>query len=358
VLALPFAHAELSDAGVESLPRSSASRQLDAALVDRFGRNHADPVVVLVDTRADTRAYVDFLNRVDELPGVRQVAPRLDMPEGIQLVQVVEVVPEGTTKGATALEVVRAVRELDEPFRVQVTGPAAAVVDYRDSVGSRLPLVLLVIGVASFVLLFAMTGSVVVPVKAIVMNLLSLGASLGALVWIFQDGHLAWLLGFEPVGAVDLTIPVLVFVFTFGLSMDYEVFLLARIKETYDEAVGPEQDVGGGVDPARSPASDRAVALGLERTGRVVTAAATLMVVVFLGFAVGELLPLKAMGVGMIVAIVLDATVVRLLLVPATMTLLGRWNWWAPAPLSRLHGRLSRSSPPAPRRVPASTRGG
>jgi RND superfamily putative drug exporter len=357
VLALPFSHAELSDAGVESLPRSSASRQLDAALVDRFGRNHADPVVVLVDTRADTRAYVDFLNRVDELPGVRQVAPRLDMPEGIQLVQVVEVVPEGTTKGATALEVVRAVRELDEPFRVQVTGPAAAVVDYRDSVGSRLPLVLLVIGVASFVLLFAMTGSVVVPVKAIVMNLLSLGASLGALVWIFQDGHLAWLLGFEPVGAVDLTIPVLVFVFTFGLSMDYEVFLLARIKETYDEAVGPEQDVGGGVDPARSPASDRAVALGLERTGRVVTAAATLMVVVFGGFALGELLPLKAMGVGMIVAIVLDATVVRLLLVPATMTLLGRWNWWAPAPLRQLHARFSRAGAPAPHGLPAAGSG-
>jgi putative drug exporter of the RND superfamily len=281
------------------------------------------------------------------------------MPEGIQLVQVVEVVPDGTTKGATALEVVRAIRDLDEPFRVQVTGPAAAVVDYRDSVGSRLPLVLLVIGGASFVLLFAMTGSVVVPAKAIVMNLLSLGASLGALVWIFQDGHLAWLLGFEPVGAVDLTIPVLVFVFTFGLSMDYEVFLLARIKETYDEAGGQELDSDdGGSDPAHSPASDHAVALGLERTGRVVTAAATLMVVVFLGFAVGELLPLKAMGVGMIVAIVLDATVVRLLLVPATMTLLGRWNWWAPAPLRRLHQRLSRSGPPAPRRVPAATRSG
>jgi putative drug exporter of the RND superfamily len=148
-------------------------------------------------------------------------------------------------------------------------------------------------------------------------------------------------------------------VFTFGLSMDYEVFLLARIKETYDEAGGQELDSDdGGSDPARSSASDHAVALGLERTGRVVTAAATLMVVVFLGFAVGELLPLKAMGVGMIVAIVLDATVVRLLLVPATMTLLGRWNWWAPAPLRRLHQRLSRSGPPAPRRVPAGTRSG
>jgi RND superfamily putative drug exporter len=378
-LAWPFAHANLGDSGVESLPRSSASRQLDAALADRFGRSKADPVVVLAETRADTRDYLDFLNRLERVPGVRQVAPRLGLPSGIRLVQVVDLTPEGTSKGRTALAVVRRVRALGAPFGVQVTGTAASLVDYRDSVGRRLPLVVLVIGVASFVLLFCMTGSVVVPAKAIVMNLLSLGASLGALVWVFQDGHLAWLLGFEPVGAVDLTIPVLVFVFTFGLSMDYEVFLLARIKEVYDEAGGGsgglESEAGAQVEGshaepsgsppvnssaappsgeaggARSPASDRAVAVGLERTGRVVTAAAALMVVVFLGFAVGELLPLKAMGVGMIVAIVLDATVVRLLLVPATMTLLGHWNWWAPAPLRRLRERLAPAAagPPAVR---------
>ncbi|MFL6190097.1 MAG: MMPL family transporter, partial [Actinomycetes bacterium] len=395
-LALPFAHANLGDSGVESLPRSSASRQLDAVLADRFGRSRADPVVVLADTRADTRAYLDLLNRLDRLPGVRQVAPRLDLPSGIRLVQVVDVIPDGTSKGRTAMEVVRQVRALDEPFRVQVTGTAASVVDYRDSVASRLPLVALVIGVASFVLLFGMTGSVVVPAKAIAMNLLSLGASLGALVWVFQDGHLARLLGFEPVGTVDLTIPVLVFVFTFGLSMDYEVFLLARIKEAWDGGSGglkseaptraagghpqpsgsppvdkgsgglkseaPTRAAGGQLEPsgsppvnrgaARSPASDRAVAVGLQRTGRVVTAAGALMVVVFLGFAVGELLPLKAMGVGMIVAIVLDVTVVRLLLVPATMTLLGHWNWWAPPRLRRLHARLA-----APRAAPAAPAG-
>jgi RND superfamily putative drug exporter len=347
-LALPFAHANLGDSGVESLPRSSASRQLAAALADRFGRTRADPLVVLADTPADTRAYLDFLNRLERLPGVLQVAPRLGLPSGIRLVQVVDLTPDGTSKGRTALALVRQVRALDAPFRVQVTGTAASVVDYRDSVARRLPLVALVIGVATFVLLFCMTGSVVVPAKAIAMNLLSLGASLGALVWVFQDGHLAWLLGFEPVGAVDLTIPVLVFVFTFGLSMDYEVFLLARIKEAYDQGGGPPVADGGGA--ARSPASDRAVAVGLERTGRVVTAAAALMVVVFLGFAVGGLLPLKALGVGMIVAIVLDVTVVRLLLVPATMTLLGRWNWWAPPPLRRLHARFAGTGA-APKKV-------
>ncbi len=170
-------------------------------------------------------------------------------------------------------------------------------------------------------LLFVMTGSVVVPLKAIVMNMLSLSASFGALVWVFQEGHLAGVLGFEPAGMVDITVPVLVFVFVFGLSMDYEVFLLSRIKEAWDETGD----------------NDHAVALGLQRTGRIVTSAALLIVVVFLGFAAGELLTIKEIGVGMAIAIVLDATVVRTLLVPATMTLMGRWNWWAPARLRRLH---------------------
>jgi putative drug exporter of the RND superfamily len=174
------------------------------------------------------------------------------------------------------------------------------------------------------VLLFLMTGSVVVPVKAIVMNVLSLGASFGALVWVFQDGHLSGLLGFDPPGMVDITVPVLIFVFAFGLSMDYEVFLLSRIKEAWDQTGD----------------NDRAVALGLQRTGRIVTSAATLIVVVFLGFAAGELLTIKEVGLGMAIAVILDATVVRMLLVPATMKLMGRWNWWAPPAMRRLHLRF------------------
>jgi RND superfamily putative drug exporter len=180
------------------------------------------------------------------------------------------------------------------------------------------------------VLLFAMTGSIVVPIKAVIMNVLSLGASLGIMVWIFQDGHLSGLLRFEPSGAIDLTTPLLVVVFTFGLSMDYEVFLLARIKEVWDA----------------SGDNDHAVAVGLARSGRVVTAAAACIVVVFLGFAAGQLLPLKALGVGMTVAIVLDVTVVRGLLLPAVMRLLGERNWWAPPALARLYERLHLLQPP------------
>ena len=164
-----------------------------------------------------------------------------------------------------------------------------------------------------------MTGSVVIPAKAIVMNVLSLGATFGALVWVFQDGHLSGLLGFDPPGALDLIMPVVVFVFAFGLSMDYEVFMLARIKEAYDE----------------SGDNDRAVALGLQRSGKIITSAALLIVIVFAGFTTGEIVAMKQLGLGLALAVVIDATIVRILLVPATMKLMGNWNWWAPQPARR-----------------------
>jgi putative drug exporter of the RND superfamily len=174
------------------------------------------------------------------------------------------------------------------------------------------------------VLLFLMTGSVVLPAKAIVMNVLSLGATFGALVVIFQDGHFAGALGFDAPGSLDLVMPVIVFVFAFGLSMDYEVFLLARIKETWDETGD----------------NDHAVAVGLQRCGRIITSAALLMVIVFAGFATGDIVAMKQLGIGLSLAVIVDATIVRTLLVPATMDLLGRWNWWAPRPLVRIHRRI------------------
>jgi uncharacterized membrane protein YdfJ with MMPL/SSD domain len=183
------------------------------------------------------------------------------------------------------------------------------------------------------VLLFLFTGSVVVPVKAIVMNVLSLGASFGALVWVFQEGHLAWLLGAEGTGSLDPTVPVLTFAITFGLSMDYEVFLLSRIKEAWDETGD----------------NDMAVAVGLQRSARIVTSAALLLVVVFAGFMAAGMLTIKQIGLGTVLAVALDATVVRMLLVPATMRLMGRWNWWAPAPLRRLHRRIGLDERAAPR---------
>jgi putative drug exporter of the RND superfamily len=321
LLALPFRHARLENSGLEALPRSSESRQLFETVDRRFEGGGTDPIVVVVETDPRSPLLAPYLRRIGTLPGVQSVRPREGIPP---VLTVVDVLPAGSSQGPVATGLVERIRELERPVPVGVTGAAAFLVDYRDSLLGRLPWAFGLIGLVTFVLLFLMTGSVVVPVKAIIMNVLSLGASFGALVWVFQDGHLSGLLGFDPPGMVDITVPVLIFVFAFGLSMDYEVFLLSRIKEAWDQTGD----------------NDRAVALGLQRTGRIVTSAATLIVVVFLGFAAGELLTIKEVGLGMAIAVILDATVVRMLLVPATMKLMGRWNWWAPPAMRRLHLRF------------------
>ena len=178
---------------------------------------------------------------------------------------------------------------------------------------------------ATCVVLFALLGSFLLPIKAVIINFLSISASYGALVWIFQDGHLARWLGFTP-GPIESGTPLIMFCVTFGLSMDYGVLLLSRIREEYRQRGDNALAVG----------------VGLERTGRLITAAAAIMAAVFFGFAMADLVVIKAIGIGMGIAVVVDATVVRMLLVPATMRLLGRWNWWAPAPIARWHARLVR----------------
>jgi RND superfamily putative drug exporter len=205
-----------------------------------------------------------------------------------------------------------------------------------------LPWAALLVVVGSFVLLFMAFGSVVLPVKALLMNVLSLGASFGALVWIFQDGHLSGLLDFTPTGTVEATQPILVLAIVFGLSMDYEVFLMSRIREQYD----------------LTGDNTTAVATGLQRTGRIITSAALLLMVVIGAFSASSITFIKMIGVAMLIAVFVDATVVRILLVPATMRLLGRANWWAPRPLRRLYARYGiRESDdvPAPREQPALT---
>jgi RND superfamily putative drug exporter len=210
---------------------------------------------------------------------------------------------------------------------IWVTGQAAFVNDFLDDVRSRAPLAAGVVVLATFVLLFLLTGSVLVPVKALVLVVVSLGASFGVLVRGFQEGGLERVLSFDSTGGIETAIPVLIVALGFGLSMDYEVFLLSRIKELRD----------GGLT------NDEAVAQGLQRSGRIITSAALVIVVVFLGFAAGELLVIKETGIGLAVTVAIDATLVRLVLVPATMTVLGEWNWWAPAPLRRLHARVGLS---------------
>ena len=328
LLAAPFTHARFDDIGVHALPRSSETRQVAESIDGRFPAVTAEPVEVVADVDPDDPALARWLDEVAALPAVAGATIDDASPAGVT---VAEVRPEGASNGSAAQGVVRAVRGMDAPFPVAVGGDPAEIVDLRDSVVDRLPLAAAVLVTATFVLLFLMTGSVVVPIKAIVMNVLSLGATLGALVWVFQDGHLSGLLGFDPPGSLDLLMPVIVFVFAFGLSMDYEVFLLARIREIWEETGD----------------NDRAVAEGLQRSGRIVTSAALLIVIVFAGFATGEIVAMKQLGIGLAVAVIVDATVIRSLLVPATMKLMGRWNWWAPPALRRVHSRIGVRETPA-----------
>ncbi|WP_260761331.1 MMPL family transporter [Mycobacterium sp. SMC-4] len=210
---------------------------------------------------------------------------------------------------------------------VQVTGSAQINRDTVDSITERLPTVLIAIAVVTFLLLFMLSGSVVVPLKALLLNVLSLTAAFGALVWIFQDGHLG-ALGTTPTGTLVVNMPVLLFCIAFGLSMDYEVFLIARIREYWLRSGRTRAD------------NAESVALGLAHTGRVVTAAALIMSISFSALIAAQVSFMRMFGLGLTLAVLVDATLVRMVLLPALMQLMGRWNWWAPAPLARLHQRI------------------
>jgi putative drug exporter of the RND superfamily len=327
-LGLPFLTATFENGDARSLPRSSEVREVALLLADRFPARATDPVVVVADAEADTPAFTTWFESVDSLDQVVGTSIRPGTPAGVT---VVEFTPAGTSQGEQATSLVRELRGDRPDFEVQVGGQAAELIDVKDILSSRLPWAALVVIVATLILLFLMTGSVIVPIKAVLMNVLSLGASFGALVWIFQDGNLSGLLQFDSVGALDLWMPVLILIFAFGLSMDYEVFLLSRIKEVHDQTGD----------------NDLAVAVGLQRSGRIITSAALLIVIVFIGFAAGEVLSIKQLGVGLAIAVIVDATLVRTLLVPATMKLLGEKNWWAPAPLKRFHAKYGLHEAPS-----------
>ena len=248
--------------------------------------------------------------------------------------------PERNSEAAQ--DVVRAIRDIDpaNSLELLVGGETAQLIDTKNSLFDSIPWALLFVFGVTFVVLFLMFGSVVLPLKALVMNALSIGATFGVLVWIFQDGNMTGLLSFESSGFLVIQLPVLLFGIVFGLSMDYEVFLLSRVKEEYD----------------RTGDNTQAVAKGLQHTGRIITSAALLFIVVTGAFATADIIIIKSLGVGMAIAVALDATIVRALLVPATMRLMGRYNWWAPRPLKWLWDRIGLKElevPPAPANEPA-----
>src|SRR3954469_3767933 len=327
-LALPFLGVVFSNGDPRVLPKSAESRQVADQLATDFPAKQASPAIVVGAVAASDPAVAAYAKTLRALPGVAGVSVETGLRGNASAI---DVVPNGSVEGAVAQRLVATLRDHRPAYRSYVTGQAAFLVDFKHQIRERLPYALGLIALATFVLLFLMTGSVLVPIKALLMNTLSLGATFGALVWIFQDGHLSGFLGFESFGAIEVWVPIVVFVFAFGLSMDYELFLLSRIKESYDEYGD----------------SNEAVANGLQRSGRIITSAAALVLIVFLGFAAGKSLGIKEMGLALAIAVAVDATIVRCLLVPATMTLLGDRNWWAPAPLRRLHDRFGLHEAPA-----------
>jgi RND superfamily putative drug exporter len=234
------------------------------------------------------------------------------------------VTPSVEQRSSAGETLVHRIRSLDAPFPTAVEGSAAQLIDTKAAIADHLPEALGIIALVTFVLLFLVFGSLLVPIKAIVLNLLSLTATFGAMVFVFQWGHGSGLLGFTADGTLDTSMPILMFCIAFGLSMDYEVFLLSRIKEEYD----------------RTGDNTHAVATGLERTGRIVTAAAALLAVTFAAFGLSGVTFIKMFGLGLALAVVMDATVIRGLLVPAFMRLAGDANWWAPAWMQRIHRRF------------------
>ncbi|NEM07093.1 MMPL family transporter [Geodermatophilus normandii] len=326
-LALPFTRAEFGGIDVRAMPEGAESRVVAETIARDFPPSPAGPVEAIVtlpgpaDSPQGGAALQSYVTAVGAVPGVdgATVVDAAGSTARVAIASGVDPVgPEGR-------HLVAAVRSLSPPdgAEVLVGGPSALYADLLDSLGSLLPWMAVLVAVTLFVLLFLAFGSVVVPVKAMVMNVLSLGASFGALVWIFQDGHLSGVLGFTPTGFLEATSPILVLAIVFGLSMDYEVFLMSRIREQYD----------------LTGDNTAAVATGLQRTGGIITSAALLLVVVIGAFATSGVVLIKMVGIAMLIAIVVDATVVRTVLVPATMRLLGRANWWAPGPLGRLYAR-------------------
>ncbi len=337
VLGAPFFQVAFGGVDARVLPADAESRVASDLLAEEFPSASAAPIDVLLQG-ADEAAVTSATQMFGDVSGVTSAT--VTATEGDAAV--VSLAYEGESSEESVQQIVTDVRALDAELptgvEMTVTGETARLVDLMAGIGDRLPWALGYIAVVTFVLLFLAFGSVILPLKAIVMNVLSLSATFGVLVWGFQQGNLEGLLGFTSTGTLEATQPVLMFAMVFGLSMDYEVFLLSRIREEWD----------------RTGDNTLAVARGLQRTGRIITSAALLFVVVAGSFATSGISFIQMIGVGLAVAVIIDATIVRAFLVPATMRLLGRWNWWAPAPMLRFWERFGIgevSELPAPARV-------
>jgi RND superfamily putative drug exporter len=362
LLGTPFLHATFSTPGVSVLPQDQPARVVSDRLSQDFTQEGSSQLTIAINTPGNALSATNlaslnaYVRSISTIPGVIRVDSLVTVDPSLslanyqqlyahpsanpQLTAVASQLANGDTtqltvaiqpaeRSSAAADIVRQVRAINTPsgFVPLVDGVTPQQMDQLASLGATLPYALAVIAAAVFVLLFLMTGSLLMPVKAVILNMLSLSATFGALVWIFQDGHLQNILHFQSLGSLDSTQPILIFAIAFGLSMDYEVFLLSRIKERFD-ATGDNR---------------AAIASGMQRTGWLITSAAVLLAVVLGAFGSSRIIFVQEIGIGLAIAVIMDATLVRMLLVPATMRLLGQWNWWAPAPLRVLWRRVGLS---------------
>jgi RND superfamily putative drug exporter len=367
ILGLPFLKVSVSSPDATILPKDLASRQGFDILTDKFGPGEISPFTIAVQSPTtlfsaeNAGALYDFTGWLKQQPGVVRVESAVSYNNSITREQAIGLL--GFRKGLdrlgldTRLDTLindhtaavfmytdsypnsQANKDLlsdlrsHQPggdLRLSVNGGTAEIVDVVSVMYRDFPLAIAVIVVATYLVLLLLFRSLLLPLKAIVMNTLSIVASYGALVFVFQQGHFSSILRFEPIGFVEASLPVIMFCILFGLSMDYEVFLLSRVREEWE----------------RTGDNQRSVAMGLQRSGRIITSAALIVVVVTASFVSADVILIKALGFGIALAVFLDATIVRALLVPATMRLLGNWNWWLPAPLKRLMpANLAEESP-------------
>jgi RND superfamily putative drug exporter len=318
LMGLPFLRIEFTGVDASVLPTDRSARVVQDALDSEFPPGRTSPIYVAADS-GDVGAYAERLKQLDNVEAV----PTPRQADGIWRI---DVLTAAAPLSDQAQELVRDIRAEQPPFHVQVGGQTASFMDQQTSLRDSLPLALALLCGSTLIILFVMTGSVVLPIKALIMNVLTLSAAFGLLVLIFQDGRFESLLAYDRPHppALESTQPILLFCIAFGLATDYGVFLLTRIKEARDSGL-PDRE---------------AVAVGLERTGRIVTFAALLFCIAIGAFATSEVVFIKQLGIGTALAVLIDAFLVRALLVPSLMALLGRWNWWAPRPLARLHARL------------------
>lgn len=332
VLGLPFFNIKFNTVDPTVLPKEASARQAYDTVSADFPPYRETPIWVSVENASPPAAKL-LVAEVRKTPGIAAVAPPQTLRGGVTSIQAVSENPFNSEASQTTVE---RVRDLPAPSgaTVQVGGATADFIDFQGSLARHLPIAFAIIVIATLVILFLMTGSVVLPIKSLIMNVLNLSAVFGLLVLIFQDGRFESLLSYTSSGAIEQTMPILLFAVAFGLSTDYAVFLLSRIKEARDNGASDSESV----------------AIGLERTGRIVTAAALLFAVAIGAFATSKIIFIKQNGVGTALAVLIDASIIRALLVPSLMELLGKWNWWAPAPLRRLYERygISESALPEP----------